>query len=687
MLRCLSLVRYLQTANPEKCRAYQGIRINEVNLARLSCAITADLPDSSMAELDPGETSKNSHLLGVQPLSSSPKPAAMPTNPYSLYSLRLTNACDPNPESKALALHQQGKESEALHAYLQLISAGSSNALIHANAGLLLRQSGRSKQALTLLRRSVEIDPDKPELHYNLANALADEGQLVPAIKCYQRAVSLQRDFPDALFNLGNTYKKNGDLEAAIACYNKALNLRPQFAEAWFNLGNALLEQQLFAAAVRAFQNCLQSKPDFAEAWYGQGQAYYEQAEYAEAINAFRHAIGCQPRFKEALFKLGNAQREKGEIDAAIQSYHQAIAMDPEVPEAHFNLAIFYRDLGQLDAAIECFRKATRLNPNYAEAQRNLALALLLVGQFQEGWHLYVWRKHEQKTSAYYTCEHSWQPGQDRPKVLIVGEQGAGDQVMFASMLSAAQAYASELTVQTDPRLVPVLQRSLPTIRFIDHTHPAPEKFAEKCLPMGSLGNHFGLQRQEFIQRRRQYLVADQSRTQSLRQSIAKEGVKLCGISWNSVRKDTGPSKSIALARLAPALALAGVRLVSLQYGDVSKEIRDLHRRTGIEVFCHPQIDNFYDLDGLVALINACDFVVSTSNTAAHLAGALGKTTLLLLQHIPDWRWGLDHEDTLWYPRMRLIRQRQPGDWEDVLSRARTAVQQILADGPASVSN
>ena len=113
---------------------------------------------------------------------------------------------------------------------------------------------------------------------------------------------------------------------------------------------------------------------------------------------------------------------------------------------------------------------------------------------------------------------------------------------------------------------------------------------------------------------------------------------------------------------------------VNLQYGDVSQEIADLRDQRGVEVISIPAIDNFNDIDGFAALVDACDLIVTIDNTTAHLAGAMNKKTFVMLPYVPDWRWMLDRNDSPWYPSMRLFRQPSHGDWNSVFKKIRKAL-------------
>ena len=177
------------------------------------------------------------------------------------------------------------------------------------------------------------------------------------------------------------------------------------------------------------------------------------------------------------------------------------------------------------------------------------------------------------------------------------------------------------------------------------------------CLPL-----HLRRSLQDFTRQPNRYPRADPVRRRFLRERLGGKGRLICGISWRSVNPMIVEWKTLPLASLAEPLACQEVRLVSLQYGDVAAEIAALRRETGIEIIEELSIDNFHDIDGLVSLIDACDLVISISDTTVHLAGALGRPTWVLLHDVPDWRWGLMGNRCLWYPRL-LCRCSMPDPW------------------------
>jgi ADP-heptose:LPS heptosyltransferase len=151
----------------------------------------------------------------------------------------------------------------------------------------------------------------------------------------------------------------------------------------------------------------------------------------------------------------------------------------------------------------------------------------------------------------------------------------------------------------------------------------------------------------------------------------------LCGLSWRSAAPKVGTAKSIALRDLSPLLELEGIQFVDLQYGDTVAERQTVQAATGVEVLHVDTVDNRQDLDGLAALISACDVVVTISNTTAHLAGALGIPTLLMLPTgvARHWYWHEGRVDSPWYPSIKIFRQRAVADWSGVFAEVREELQ------------
>jgi hypothetical protein len=188
--------------------------------------------------------------------------------------------------------------------------------------------------------------------------------------------------------------------------------------------------------------------------------------------------------------------------------------------------------------------------------------------------------------------------------------------------------------------------------------------------PIGNLGKQFRSSWETFPRRRRGYLIADDKLVTALRQRVSGDGQAVVGLSWRSVNPAFGRSKSARLNDFAPVLRLPGCRFIDLQYGDTLEERQAVARDTGVDVERLDDVDNTNDIDALAALITACDVVVTVSNTTAHLAGALGKPTWVMVPygHAGIWYWFKQKPDSPWYPHVRVRYQTNNESWGDLIA-------------------
>ncbi|MDP6583325.1 MAG: hypothetical protein QF535_01630, partial [Anaerolineales bacterium] len=276
----------------------------------------------------------------------------------------------------------------------------------------------------------------------------------------------------------------------------------------------------------------------------------------------------------------------------------------------------------------------------------------------------------------------------DGKSILIWQEQGTGDCIMFASLLVELQAHAQKIFVETEYRLLPLLERSFPTIHF--HTAqipPTPQLLSTTIdfqSPIASLPRWF-LTDEEDFPKRHAYLKASDHITQKCRnryQQLA-EGKTLVGISWNSMNKSVGKHKSAPLEQLEPLLSLNDCFFINLQYeyGDLALELDQFANDTGISIHCDTEINPLESLDDFAAQVAALDLVITISNTTAHMAGALGKSVWTLLHYGADWRWLTNRSDTPWYPSMTLFRQSRQGDWGNVVQQVYSTLKGYKSTG------
>ena len=305
---------------------------------------------------------------------------------------------------------------------------------------------------------------------------------------------------------------------------------------------------------------------------------------------------------------------------------------------------------------------------------------MLSIQKFKEGWEKYEYRwQVDPGDKVIWPLKETPMWGGEKDKnVFLWREQGIGDDIIFLGLVPEAYERAGKgMTVLIDPRLVAICKRSMPGIDFLPAAKGSvPEDRFDYQLPMGSLPRLFRNSEEDFNKTRQSYLKADMVRVEKLRGELGIEGKKVIGISWKSFKSLNTTKKSMDLAQFGGMFKGLDVTLLNLQYGEVNEEIREFTKSTGIEVLQSSSVDLREDLDGLAALIELCDLVVSTSNVTIHMAGALGKDSWVLLPFAANFWWLIERTDSLWYPTVRLYRQKSLQDWSEVLKVIRLDLDQ-----------
>ena len=473
---------------------------------------------------------------------------------------------------------------------------------------------------------------------------------------------------------------QQGQWAQAKSGYEQVLATHPRHFDALHMLGVLATQAQHTEQAVGLIQQAIRINPGVAGAHVNLGVALRQLGQLEQALASYDLALHLEPQDAQTHTNRGVALRSLHRHSEALESYNTALRWAPQMAEAHYNRGLVLNDLNLLEDAMQDFDATLALRPSYHPALWAKALCLLQLGVFAQAWDLYPlrWQQDEKEftSQTLLTSVAKWQPGALAPRLLVWPEQGVGDELMFGALLPQAQQLCQHLLVQMDARLIPMFQRGMPGIDFLPKHQTVDEAMYDAQLPMGDLAQLFCQEEKKFQAIQPAYVKADTARVEKLRQEINPDGKHLVGISWRSKNLKKGQDRSLPLPDMLRALNMPGVRFVNLQYGDVAVELAQAQVELGMEVVqCH-SVDNQHDLDGLAALIQACDLVVSADNSTVHLAGALGQAVWVLLPFNADWRWLLGRDDSLWYPSAKLFRQENIGDWQSLLARVSAELKQ-----------
>ncbi len=517
------------------------------------------------------------------------------------------------------------------------------------------------------------------------ALALARAGEPVAAAEL-ERVLALDPGNADAWLELGNVLYLQGDAGRAETCYRRALALAPEWPAARLNLGRVLRESGRNDEAIVHLRRAWAGEPGREGALRQLVGALLEADHLERALAVARAQAGRTPQDFEAQLLLGFVHAKRHEPLAALECYERARRIRPEDAEVYDLRASALLELGRLDEALADFDRALALRPDFPLARFHRALARLLVGDFARGWEDYELRRSSGDFAPHPASAPAWDGSALAGRTILVRrEQGLGDEIMFASMLPEIVAAAGACILECEPRLRGLFARSFPRATVFaalpDRGLPPPiaRLRADVEVAAGSLGRFLRRHRSDFP-RHGGYLAADPARVAAWRERLAALGPGLkVGISWTGgLRRTRRALRSIPLAELAPVLEVPGVRFVSVQYTEgAADEAAAFAARHGVPIAHWPEA--IADYDETAALVVALDLVLSVCTSVVHLAGALGRPAWVMVPVGPEWRYGFRDDAMVWYPSVRLFRQRAYRDWQPVIAEVAAALSALAS--------
>jgi len=544
-------------------------------------------------------------------------------------------------------------------------------------------ESGDLAGAEQFFQRILAADRNDPGAHHILGRIYGQLGSHDRAARHLEQALSALSDSSDVLCDLGNVFKLKGDREQAVTYYQRAIESEPSNALAYYNLGLTFNELGRTGDAIPSLERAIALQPNLYPAHIEIGTILADEGKFEEAIGHFHEVLRYEPGYSSAYYNLGLTYRLQGRYGDAGQMLRHALRIEPKFMAAVSSLGVVLGDQGRYEEAMACYEKVLAAQPDYDEALWNLAITRLVMGDFARGWWDYEkrWLRRTAKARPFSFPRWEGQPLEGRT-LLVYGEQGLGDEIMFASCLPDVMALGGRCVVECDPRLAPIFERSFPEVvvhgrsSMDDVSWVAGVGSIDVQIPMGSLPLHFRQSLADFP-KHQGYLKADPARSAYWKARLAGLGPGLkVGISWRGGKVLTRTLlRSVDLETWLPILRLKGMEFVSLQYTPCEEELVQFQQAHGIAV--HHWQEAIDDYDETAALVSALDLVVSVCTSVVSLGGALGLPVWVLVPLSPGWIFQREGERMPWFPSVRLFRQEQVNDWRTVIQRVAEELTEI----------
>jgi len=578
---------------------------------------------------------------------------------------------------------------------------------------------GSHRQIIVECQQLIKRYPSVAGLHEILGLAHAGRGDFRNAVKSLSKALKIMPGLRSAEFNLSRIHLSAGNTQLAIAGLHRFLKKEPKNAAAHHLLGFALYQQGEELASERHFTRALSLDSRLHESHFFLGQINHKFGKDDEALRHFQAVLDLSPSHFKAIFNIGNIHRDNRRPDEALVWFEKALEIRPDHTASLMNRGLTFVQLGQPERAIEDFKACLAIDPHHMDAYNNLSGALIEARQFEEALTvldlalekdpdfvdatfirfiiLALLQRFEEALPLaevrfdpriryepvlkYEEQLERWDGKSIPDKNLVVhAEQGIGDTIMFMRFLDQLPEEIANVTFAVQEPLAELIAAQhydVDVITLSDRSSLRNETrltTTVKCSVM-SLPVILGLNSVRALAQptRKIHVPDDHLGTWQSRLGVAR--IARVGFAFQGSRTHRNDkNRSIELDRFLECLP-EGCDYHFLGVDIEPDDLQLLQTRGDIRTH-HEDISDFCDTAALVSLM---DRVVTVDTSVAHLAGALGVDTHILLAHTPDWRWGLEAERTFWYPSVTLHRQTARADWQAPLAAVAQELR-LLAD-------
>ena len=536
----------------------------------------------------------------------------------------------------AIILEKINEKIEALKLYKYILKKNPNHWQSLTNLYLLYFNDSNYLQALPLVEKIIELKPNYQPALRDHAHILYRLNKLDKALKKILLSVKLNPKDHIALNVMGMIYSGLKDTKTSKKIYDQVISLKPSYAPSYSNMAKTLIEENKRETAVKYLQKCLE----------------------------------LDPNFREGINNLANIYSTSGNPTRAIDLYLKILKKNDKDPEINLNIAIAYFFKKNYDLAEKYFKISEQLIPNDDKLKKNYSLFLLYKQHYKKAWEIGEGRLKLQE----YTPSGTWLDNfknkiwqgekiKSHHKVLIIKEQGIGDEILYSTMYLEALKFFPHCKIETEKRLLSLFKRSYHNdniIPFYSISNNKEEiKKFDKIIFSASLTRFFRNSKTDFLTNTEIKINQDLSKEISSDLKIISNKKKI-GIAWKSKREFLGEGKSIDIESFLPILKLStNFDFINLQYGEIDEDLNKLNKHNiKLNIL---KIDLFNDFEKIAALLKNIDLFITASNSTAHLAGALNIPTWLIkprtfaLFHY----WNQPSSRCPWYPSIRLIEQEE----------------------------
>jgi tetratricopeptide (TPR) repeat protein len=545
--------------------------------------------------------------------------------------------------------------------------------------GLLSLHAKQYDAAIEWIDRANRADPKRDYL-LSLGTALEQQGLHEQALKAFDKTVQMKPDDAELWARFAYAHVLVHRPAEAILGLQHALKLNPRYWYAASNCAVLLLQSERFEEALVHFNLCDELQPNQAPTLHGRAVALHNLNRFEEALADSRRAQALDPTNAEICNNIGAALQKLGRYEEALEWFDRTLGLRPNFVGALNNMASALIEIQRFDEAVLVYRHLKKIDPNNAETDWNMAQLHLLSGDFEAGW-----QEREARwkipslpgTAAYPRFPQPMWLGAENIEgktILVCADEGLGDTIQFVRYAPMLAALGARVILLPQESLYPLLSGLPGVAQCLPNLDRGLPAFDVHC-PIMSLPLAFRTTL-ETIPAPTSYLPTPaEDRRQVWEDRLGQHDRLRVGMVWSGNPKHKNDHNRSIPLRTFSSILVADASFVSLRKDPRSVDKAILLERTDI-VDLTAHLTDFMET---AALISCLDLVITVDTSVAHLAGALGRPTWMLLPYTADWRWLLDRDHSPWYPTVRLFRQTEMRDYASVLDRVRTELLMLVA--------
>ena len=562
-----------------------------------------------------------------------------------------------------------GNKEKALNKLHKHIKKNDGDVLAKYNYAYMQHQVGNIKTAIQCYTEVAELSKTQWKSRQNLALIYLDTKQYSKALRFINEVLLIKENYQPALRDKALILFQLNQLDEALIKIKESIKLNNKDYIAYNTMGLILLRMLKKDEARKIFIEAIKINKDYAPSFSNLGRCYEMLNMPEESLKCFEQAIVIDPNSFIVLNNLAGYYLDKGLYKKGLQLYQKANSINALDLTVLANIAGSYFYLDNYELSIKYIKQCLKKDPQNDEFKKLYSLILFKVGEYEQAWSYhegrlrlstYFYNEDSQKIKKFLTHNKELLP---ENKILIIKEQGIGDEILFSSIYPELLNNFKNVKIESDPKLIPLFKKSMSMsnnnifypLGSFSNSEEKLKKF-DRVLYAGSLGKKFRLKNSDFSSK--PYLNTEDDEIKRIENELNNidHNYKI-GISWKSFRKkkSIGLIKSMELNDFQSLINLPKFTFINLQYGDIKKEILEFNKNNN-KIHTIESVDMYDDLIALAALLKNLNLFISTSNTTAHLAGALGVETWLIKpkNHASFFYWNQVSDRTPWYGSIKL---------------------------------